>query len=187
MNLILEWNHIMLEAIRNVGKLSPTSPDLSRGGPPQVARSISIIYSAVYDAWSAYDAVAKPVHRTTPRKPVAQHTEANRRKAISQASYRALIDQFPPDIYGSEFRASYESMLSQQLAKDGISIGGPTPVPLTWATRLPTMCWLFATATTPTKPACTLTPAVMPRRTSPWPCCCLRLMMLSISLVAGSN
>ena len=87
---------ILLEAIRNVRQLPLASPDRARGAPPQVARSIGIVYTAVYDAWSAYDAVAKPVRRTTPRKPVAQHTEANRRKAISQAAYRALIDQFPP-------------------------------------------------------------------------------------------
>ena len=84
----------------------------------------------MYDAWSAYDAVAKPVRRTTPRKPVAQHTEANRRKAISQAAYRALIDQFPPAIYEGGFRPNYETMLTAQLAKDGITIGGSTPAPV---------------------------------------------------------
>jgi PAP2 superfamily len=130
MNLILEWNNILLEAIRNVGKLPPTSPDSSRGGPPQVARSIGIVYTAVYDAWSAYDAVAKPAHRTTPRKPVAQHTDANRRKAISQAAYRALIDQFPPAIYEGGFRSVYEGKLAALLAKDGIVIGGATPAPV---------------------------------------------------------
>jgi hypothetical protein len=130
MNLILEWNNILLEAIRAVGKLPFNSTDRDRGGPPQVARSIGIVYTAAYDAWSAYDAVAKPVHRTTPRKPAAQHTDANRRKAISQAAYRALIDQFPPDIYGAEFKASYETMLAKQLAKDGIVVGGPTPAPV---------------------------------------------------------
>ncbi|HQQ35208.1 MAG TPA: vanadium-dependent haloperoxidase [Rugosibacter sp.] len=130
MNLILEWNHILLEAIRNVGKLPPSSPDLSRGGPPQVARSIGIVYTSMYDAWSAYDAVAKPVYRTTQRKPAAQHTDANRRKAISQAAYRALIDQFPPAIYEGGFRPTYEAMLAAQLAKDGIVIGGSTPTPV---------------------------------------------------------
>jgi hypothetical protein len=130
MNLILEWNHILLEAIRNVGKLPPSNPNISRGGPPQVARSIGIVYTAIYDAWSAYDAVAKPVHRTTPRKPLAQHSEPNRRKAISQAAYSSLIDQFPPVIYEGGFRPAYEAMLATQLAKDGITIGGPTPTPV---------------------------------------------------------
>ncbi|MGB4225630.1 MAG: hypothetical protein WBJ68_03070 [Candidatus Dechloromonas phosphoritropha] len=59
MNLILEWNNILLEAIRNVGKLPLASPDRERGGPPQVARSIGIVYTAVYDAWSAYDTIVK--------------------------------------------------------------------------------------------------------------------------------
>ena len=130
MNLILEWNNIMLEAIRAVGKLPPSSRNRDRGGPPQVARSISIIYTAAYDAWSAYDSVAKPVHRTTARKPVVQHTEANQRKAISQAAYRALIDQFPPEIYEPAFKTAYESLIAQQLAKDGIVIGGITPAPV---------------------------------------------------------
>lgn len=130
MNLIVEWNNILLEAIRAVGKLPSTSLDRDRGGPPQVARSISIVHTTIYDAWCAYDSVAKPVHRTTPRKPVPQHTEANRRKAISQAAYRTLIDQFPPSIFDPVFKTAYESMLAKQLAKEGIVIGGPTPPPV---------------------------------------------------------
>ena len=130
MNLIVEWNNIMLEAIRAVGRLPFTSPDRERGGPPQVARSIGIVHTAIYDAWSAYDSVAKPVHRTTPRKPAAQHTDPNRRKAVSQAAYRALIDQFPPAIYDPVFKATYESWLTKQLGKEGIVIGGPTPPPV---------------------------------------------------------
>lgn len=58
MNLILEWNSIALEAIRSIGKLPFASPDRERGGPPQVARSLGIIYSSIYDAWVAYDNVA---------------------------------------------------------------------------------------------------------------------------------
>ena len=130
MNLIVEWNNIMLEAIRAVGRLPFTSPDRERGGPPQVARSIGIVYTAAYDAWSAYDSVAKPVHRTTPRKPAAQHTDANRRQAVSQATYRTLIDQFPPAIFDPVFKATYDALLVAQLAKVGIVIGGPTPAPV---------------------------------------------------------
>lgn len=133
MNLIVQWNNILLEAIRNVGKLpihGPLAAQRARGGPPQVARSIGIVYTAVYDAWSAYDDVANPVHRTTPRKPAAQRTEANKRKAISQAAYRTTVDQFPPDIYEADFKASYLAMLAAQLAQDGITIGGPTPAPV---------------------------------------------------------
>lgn len=133
MNLILQWNAILLEAIRNVGKLPLHGSQVkhrARGGPPQVARSIGIVYTAIYDAWSAYDNVAKPVHRTTGRKPAAQRTEANKRKAVSQAAYRAVIDQFPPDIYETDFKARYTAMLSDLLAQEGITLGGATPPPV---------------------------------------------------------
>ncbi len=133
MNLILEWNHILLEAIRNVGKLpihGALAKHRARGGPPQVARSIGIVYTAVYDAWSAYDPVAKPVHRTTPRKPAAQHTDVNKRRAISQAAYRAIADQFPPEIYEADFKSRYLAMLSDLLMQEGITLGGATPAPV---------------------------------------------------------
>ena len=70
MNLILEWNYILLEAIRNVGKLPPTSPDLSRGGPPQVARSIGVVYTAVYDAWSEVGFISTKAFKSLPRKSI---------------------------------------------------------------------------------------------------------------------
>ena len=133
MNLVLQWNHILLEAIRHVGKLpihGALAKHRARGGPPQVARSIGIVYTAVYDAWSAYDDVAKPLHRSTPRKPAAQRTDANKRKAISQAAYRAIVDQFPPEIYEADFQAAYRAMLADLLAQEGITLGGATPPPV---------------------------------------------------------
>jgi hypothetical protein len=125
MNLILQWNAAALEAIRALGKLPDTSPSRPRGGPPQVARSLGVIYSAVYDAWAAYDDVAKPAYSSTPRRPVAQRTEGNRRKAISQAAYRAVIDQFPPAIFEPVFKAHFEDLLASLLALDGLAPGDP--------------------------------------------------------------
>lgn len=123
MNLITDWNHIALEAIRALGKLPFSSPDRGRGGPPQVARSLGIIYSAAYDAWSAYDNDAKPRHSSTPRRPVAQRTIANRRMAVSQAVYRAIVDQFPPGIFEPLFRSAFEGMLSAKLLAEGVTPG----------------------------------------------------------------
>jgi hypothetical protein len=122
MNLILEWNNILLDAIRAVGKLPLDSPDRERGGPPQVARSIGIVYTAIYDAWSRYDDVANPRHATSiARVSPAKRTEPNRRhQAISTAAYFALINQFPPEIYQTDFRAGYEAKLKAQLDKAGI-------------------------------------------------------------------
>jgi hypothetical protein len=123
MNLIVEWNNVALEAIRTIGKLPFSSPDRERGGPPQVARSIGIIYTAMYDAWAAYDNIAKTSHSPTPRRPAAQRTDANRRKAVSQAAYRALIDQFPPAIYDPLFKTTYETLLANKLTAEGITVG----------------------------------------------------------------
>lgn len=121
MNLIVAWNHVVLDAIRNVGKL-PTK-DFKRGGPPQVARSIAVIYTAAYDAWAAYDAVAKTAHSTTARRPAAQRTDPNRRKAVSQAIYRALTDQFPIAIFKEPFRSEYEAAIQSLLSDEGIVFG----------------------------------------------------------------
>jgi hypothetical protein len=123
MNLILQWNDIALEGIRALGQLPFSSADRSRGGPPQVARTLGIVFTAAYDAWAAYDDIAKPLHSTTPRRPAAQRNEANRRKAVSQAAYRAILDQLPPDVFDASFKASFEAMIHAQLAKDGIAPG----------------------------------------------------------------
>ncbi len=82
MNLVIQWNHILVDFIRALGKLPETSAHRARGGPPQVARSIAIVYTCAYDAWAAYDDVAKPVHSATPRRPAAERTLANRRIAV---------------------------------------------------------------------------------------------------------
>jgi len=131
MNLIIEWNHIMLEAVRALGRLPLSSPQRARGGPPQVARSIGILYTCIYDAWSSYDTTANPVHSSVGDRPAGERNDANRRKAISQAAYRALIDQFPPSAYDPEFKAEYEALLASQLAKDGIAPGNMSTSPLT--------------------------------------------------------
>lgn len=123
MNLILQCNAISLEAIRALGKLPDISPDRPRGGPPQVARSQGVVYTCIYDAWAAFDNIAKPLHSTTPRRPVAQRTEANRRKTVVRAAYRGLIDQFPPAIFEPVFRAHYEGLLAALLAAEGVAPG----------------------------------------------------------------
>lgn len=81
-NIITEWNELLLEAIRE------TKP-----GPPMCARSIAIVHTCIYDAWAAYDAVAKQTHShfNTPVAP----TDPNIAISVHFAAYRALADQFP--------------------------------------------------------------------------------------------
>ena len=123
MNLVLAWNNIALEGVRALGQIPFSSAHRNRGGPPQVARTVGIVYTAAYDAWAAYDDVAKPRHSTTPRRPAAQRTAANRRKAVSQAMARALLDQLPPDIFPPDFAASFQGLIDNQLLADGVTPG----------------------------------------------------------------
>jgi hypothetical protein len=81
-NIITEWNELLLEAIRQ------TKP-----GPPMAARSIAIVYTSIYDAWAAYDPVAKLTTANFTAGP--PKNEANLIVSISYAAYRALIDQYP--------------------------------------------------------------------------------------------
>jgi hypothetical protein len=122
-NLIVQWNNIALDGVRALGQLPFTSPDRARGGPPQVARTIGIIFTAAYDAWAAYDNIAKPRHSTTPRRPPAQRTVANRRKAVSRAIARALLDQLPPEMFDAVFRASFEASINGLLLAEGVTPG----------------------------------------------------------------
>jgi len=81
-SIITDWNELMLEGIRQ------TKP-----GPPMAARSIAIMYTCIYDAWAAYDPVAKLT--TTNFSATVPNTPANVAISISYAAYRALVDQFP--------------------------------------------------------------------------------------------
>ncbi len=79
------WNNVALAAIR-----------ASRVAPPIAARALAVVHTAMYNAWSAYDAVAiSTVRSVALRRPVAEHTADNAIAAFSFAAYAALVDQFP--------------------------------------------------------------------------------------------
>jgi hypothetical protein len=79
------WTRTALEAVQ-----------AARPGPPMAARSLSILYTCMYNAWCAYDPTAVP---TSPgqaeRRPALDRTTANKAAALSHAAYVALVDQFP--------------------------------------------------------------------------------------------
>ncbi len=96
-NVVLQWNNACLQAIRE------TIP-----GPTIVSRAIAVVHTAIFDAWSAYDAVAVPtVMRRGWRRPAAEATDANKAEAVSFAAYRALVDLFPSK------KANFDSLLTQ--------------------------------------------------------------------------
>jgi hypothetical protein len=84
-NAVLLWNDAILKGIID------TSP-----GPTAAARALAVAHTAMFDAWSAYDAVAMPTrpHRGW-RRPPADGTDSNKAKAVSYAAYRVLVDLFP--------------------------------------------------------------------------------------------
>src|SRR6266545_6570358 len=86
-SVVMQWDDAALQAIRN-----------TRLGPPMVARALAIAHTAMYDAWSTYDARALAT-RLDPalRRPKGDRTLVNKSRAVSQAAYRALSDLFPQE------------------------------------------------------------------------------------------
>ena len=87
-----QWSEMLLESIRN-----------DRARPPVHARNLFHVSAAMYDAWSAYDAVAIPWLIGNSRggqyfefEGVVAPTDVNsaREEAISYAAYRIIIHRF---------------------------------------------------------------------------------------------
>ena len=85
--IVVTWSSATLQAFRN----RPIAP-------PVGARSLAVVHTAMYDAWAAYDARAVGTQLGgTLRRPSRERTEENKKRAISYAAYRALVDLFPLD------------------------------------------------------------------------------------------
>src|SRR5437660_11942958 len=80
--IVVQWNQAVLQGVRD-----------STLGPPMVARALAIVHTCAYDAWAAYDKRANASHLGGQlRRPLKEHTLANKNKAISFAAYRAAVD-----------------------------------------------------------------------------------------------
>jgi hypothetical protein len=83
--LVTDWNDQALQAVR-----------ATRMAPPIFARANAIVNTAMFDAWAAYDNKANGTQLGGElRRPASERTDANRRKAMSFAAYRALVELFP--------------------------------------------------------------------------------------------
>lgn len=80
--------------------LEATAREVDRVGarPTIISRTLAIALTAMYDAWAAYDdkAIGTRLGGTL-RRPPAERTNKNREIAIAYATYRALVDVYPPD------------------------------------------------------------------------------------------
>lgn len=110
-NAVLVWDDAVLHGIR-----------VTKPGPTICARAVAVVHTAMFDAWSAYDARAVPtIQHPGWRRPPVERTEANKSEAISYAGYRAVADIFPSEA------AYYQALLLQQ----GYSPGDTTTDPST--------------------------------------------------------
>jgi hypothetical protein len=90
-NLAYRWLNICQEvAARDVERVGAR--------PTIISRQMAIWATAMFDAWACYDAKAVGSRLGgTLRRPAAEHTLENKNKAISYASYHALLDVYAAD------------------------------------------------------------------------------------------
>ncbi len=91
-NVILRWDEQLLSTIRAYP---------AQTGPTVTARALGVLHTATYDAWAAYDLVAKVTRSDGPAQQQASlNNLPNKQEAISYAAYRVLTDLFPPGAFG---------------------------------------------------------------------------------------
>ena len=70
-------------------------------GPTVASRAFGVLFTAIYNAWAAYDPVAKVTQNGGPSQQTTGNTDANKTQAISYAADRTLNDLFPPGNFPS--------------------------------------------------------------------------------------
>ncbi len=76
--------------VNNQGSMHPTPP-------PFGGRTLAVVHNAMYDAWAACDAKAVGTRFGGGlRRPAAERTEANKRKAVSFAAHRIQTGAVQP-------------------------------------------------------------------------------------------
>ena len=95
--------------------------------PPILSRSMAIWATAMYDAWACYDGkAAGSQFGGKLRRPAEERTDENKRKAISYASYYALLDLYSPDkeyLDGEMKKLGYDPAVKSTDAKKPEGIG----------------------------------------------------------------
>ncbi len=115
-NVAYQWGEIALEATANdTEKFKPR--------PTITSRYLGLIFTAVFDAWSRYDAKAMPVYlQDVARRPSDEHIVSNKEITISYAAYRAMSEYYYSDT--ALFR---NHMIKLGLDPDNQSVDPTTP------------------------------------------------------------
>lgn len=87
-NSVVLWDQVAQQAVIN-----------TRVGPTISSRAYSMVHTAIFDAWAAYDPVATSTQLgNTLQRPASENTDANKNEAMSYAAYRTLVDLFPTQV-----------------------------------------------------------------------------------------
>ncbi|UII75075.1 vanadium-dependent haloperoxidase [Flagellimonas sp. HMM57] len=117
-NVAYRWGEMALVA---------TALDTERFNPrPTItSRYLGLIFTAIFDAWSRYDANAMPVYlNNVERQPTGKRTLKNKEIAISYAALRTLSEYYYSD------RALFDKFMEEELKLDpkDTSVDPNTPV-----------------------------------------------------------
>ena len=119
-DVILKWDEQMLNTIRAYP---------AQTGPTITSRALGVLHTATYDAWAAYDPVAKVTRPDGPtQQPKTSNTIANKSKAISFAAYQTLLDLFPDATYPAKPPHTSPSVLMASLGYDPADTSAPAMV-----------------------------------------------------------
>ncbi len=87
-SIVSDWNQTALIEVR-----------ASNQGPTVASRSLAILHTCIYDAWTAYDSTAAGTALSTEyRRPYFERTARNKAAAISYAAYRCLSNLYPDGV-----------------------------------------------------------------------------------------
>lgn len=90
-NLAYKWGQVALDATANDTEWFNPRPTIT-------SRFLGLVWTAVFDAWSRYDANARPVYlENVDRRPSSERTLKNKETAISYAAYRAMREYYYSD------------------------------------------------------------------------------------------
>jgi hypothetical protein len=114
-SVVVKWNQAGLDAIRN-----------SAPRPTVNSRALFLLHTSMYDAWAAYSPVANGTQLGGQlRRPAGEHSDSNKRAAVSYAAYAALLRLFPE--YEQQTGALTALMKSLGLPTDPATLASRDP------------------------------------------------------------
>jgi len=83
-NTVILWNNAAIQAARD-----------NNSGSLVMLRALGMMHTAMFDACALYDGAAQSTRGAVLRRPESDCASADKRKAISYAAHRVLVDLFP--------------------------------------------------------------------------------------------